>query len=826
MIKKFGFLLVLAFSVAFATAQDVKSPSQFLGYEIGTQFTRHSDVVDYFNHVAENSALVSYHHYGKTNERRPLTYAVVTSENNQRNIEAIRLNNLKQIGLAEGTANPDVAIVWLSYNVHGNEASSTEAAMQTLYELITKKQSWLENTVVIIDPNLNPDGRDRYVNWYNQVKSTPYDSRQMAAEHNEPWPGGRPNHYLFDLNRDWAWATQVETQQRLKIYNQWMPHIHVDFHEQGINEPYYFAPAAEPFHEIISDWQRDFQTQIGKNHAKYFDAEGWLFFTRERFDLLYPSYGDTYPTYMGAIGMTYEQAGHGRAGLGIDTDEGYELTLVDRVAHHTVAGLSTVEISSKNANKLNTEFQKYFQSNLKYKSFVLQGEQDKINALTKLLDVHEIKYGFANGGKVTGFHYGSNKSGSMDMKNALVVSTNQPKGRMVQALFEPEAKLSTPLTYDITAWSLPYAYGLDAVASTVLISSSAAVAPLAGLNTPNTNAAGYIAKWNSMEDAKFLAALLQANIKVRFTEKPFAIGGNQFERGSLIITKSDNRNNPDFHNTLVEIANNYKRQLYASPTSFSDSGTDFGSPDVKMIHNQRIGLLRGKGVSSLNFGAIWHFFEKELHYPITVLDTDYFKQVDFSGFDVLVVPSGFYYSLLDENTMNKLKEWVQKGGKIIAFEYALRAFADKDGFGLKSNKSEDSENENQNLISYAEREEASVKDFITGSIFKIAMDNTHPMAFGYGKTYHTLKANTASYAFLENGYNIGYIQGTAESVSGFVGSAALKQQSNSLIFGEQRLGRGSMVYFVDDLLFRSFWHNGKLFFVNSLFFVNNSVPVL
>ncbi|HZH70486.1 MAG TPA: M14 family zinc carboxypeptidase, partial [Flavobacteriaceae bacterium] len=195
MIKTFGFLLMMIFAVTFSEAQDLKSPSDFLGYEIGTQFTRHSDVVDYFNHVAENSALVSYYHYGKTNERRPLTYAVVTSENNQRKLETIRLNNLKQIGLAEGTANPDVAIVWLSYNVHGNEASCTEAAMQTLYELITKKQSWLENTVVIIDPNLNPDGRDRYVNWYNQVKSTPYDSRQIAAEHNEPWPSGRPNHY-------------------------------------------------------------------------------------------------------------------------------------------------------------------------------------------------------------------------------------------------------------------------------------------------------------------------------------------------------------------------------------------------------------------------------------------------------------------------------------------------------------------------------------------------------------------------------------------------------------------------------------------------------
>jgi len=342
--------LLFLFVSTLSTAQ-LQSPSDFLNYEIGTEFSRHADVVRYFEHVATNSNMVTYQPYGKTNERRPLTYAIVSSPKNMANIETIRMDNLKNAGIETGSANPQIAIVWLSYNVHGNEASSTEAAMVTLYKLITENKAWLENTVVIIDPCVNPDGRDRYVNWYNQVKATPYNPTQIAAEHNEPWPGGRANHYLFDLNRDWAWATQVESQQRLKIYNAWMPHIHVDFHEQGINEPYFFAPAAEPFHEIISDFQRDFQVEIGKNHARYFDEEGWLFFTRERFDLLYPSYGDTYPTFMGAIGMTYEQAGHGRGGLGINNDEGFKLTLIDRVAHHTTTGLSTVEISSKKCSK-------------------------------------------------------------------------------------------------------------------------------------------------------------------------------------------------------------------------------------------------------------------------------------------------------------------------------------------------------------------------------------------------------------------------------------------------------------------------------------------
>lgn len=817
-------LFLFVFEIGFS--QQVKSPSEFLGYDIGTQFTRHADIVNYFNHVAESSDMVTYQEYGQTNERRKLTYAVVTSANNQRNIEAIRLNNLKQIGLAEGTANPEIAIVWLSYNVHGNEASSAEAAMQTLYELVTQKQAWLENTVVIIDPNLNPDGRDRYVNWYNQVKSTPYNSAQVAAEHMEPWPGGRPNHYLFDLNRDWAWATQVETQQRLKIYNQWMPHIHVDFHEQGINEPYYFAPAAEPFHEIISDWQREFQTQIGQNHARYFDKEGWLFFTRERFDLLYPSYGDTYPTYLGAIGMTYEQAGHGRAGLGIDTDEGYELTLVDRVEHQKTTGLSTVEISSQNAKKLNTEFQKFFQPNLKYKSYVLQGETDKVNALAKLLDLHEINYGFATGGRATGFHYGTNQNGSLEMKNALVVSTNQPKGRMVQALFEPETKLSTPLTYDITAWNLPHAYGLDAIASTTLVSANTAPAKVMHVNTPNPDAAGYIAKWNSMQDAAFLAELLQAGVKVRFSEKKFGLAGERFERGSLVITKSDNRRVENYNQKVTEIANKHNRKLFVALTSFSDTGTDFGSPDVKIIHPPKVALLKGPYTSSLSYGALWHFFEQQLHYPVTNIDTDYFKNITLDQFDVLILPSGYYQSYLDESALSKIKDWVSKGGTLIAIDNALSTFADKEGFGLKRNSNEDAEKSEPNyLIPYDQREQESVKHFITGSIFKTKVDVSHPLAFGYKENYFTLKAGTSSYGFLEGGNNVAYIEGDAERVSGFAGEEALKSLKNSLVFGEHRMGRGSVIYLADDVMFRSFWENGKLFLVNSLFFINNKVVV-
>ncbi|WP_081212066.1 M14 family metallopeptidase [Salegentibacter sediminis] len=806
---------ILLFFIFQSYAQ-LQSPKEFLGYEPGEQFSRHADVVNYFEHVAEHSPLVEYHTYGKTNERRPLTYAVISSEENIKNLEQIRNRHLAN---ARNEAEAETAIVWLSYNVHGNEASSTEASMKTLYALITEKRDYLENTVVIIDPTVNPDGRDRYANWYNQVKAEPYNTSQAAIEHNEPWPGGRPNHYLFDLNRDWAWATQIETRERLKIYNQWLPHIHVDFHEQGMNEPYYFAPAAEPFHEIITPFQREFQTEIGKNHARYFDEEGWLYFTKERFDLLYPSYGDTYPTYMGAIGMTYEQAGH--VGLGIKTDEGYVLTLKDRVAHHHTTGLSTVEVASKNAERLNKEFNKFFDnSQLETKSYVVKGNPDKIAALRKLLDRHEIEYGQTSSKRINGYLYEQDKSGSFDTgENSLVVNTNQLKGKMVDVLFEPSTTLVDSLTYDITAWSLPYAYGLDAVASKREVSSESFSKRPEIKNTPRPAGAGYISKWNALQDAQFLAALLKEGIKVRFSEVPFENDGKKFDRGSLVITKSDNRNLENFDKKVTGLAEAHQRDLLAAETSFAGSGPDFGSPEIKLIHPPKIAVLRGNGTSSLNYGEIWYFFEQELQYPITSISTDYFSGVDLSQFDVLVMPEAYYSELLDESGFDNLKSWIRSGGKVIALGRAVSNFAGKESLSLKENKTE-KDTVSANLIPYAKRERESAKDLITGSIIKTKIDNTHPMAFGYGDTYFSLKLNNRSFSLLNEGYNVGYLK-KPEVIAGFAGSKATKNLENSLIFGEERLGKGSIIYLADNPLFRGFWQNGKLFFVNSIFFVNN-----
>ncbi len=821
-----NFVFIIFISVQMSS-QNLESPSEFLGYELGTQFSRHHQVVDYFKYVSdEMSTNVKLVQYGETNERRPLYVTYISSEDNIKNLEQIRNNNLKNAGVIEGDSTPsNIAIVWLSYNVHGNEASSSEASMKTLYALLTKKKDLLKNTVVIIDPCLNPDGRDRYVNWFNRTASTPYNSDQQASEHNEPWPGGRPNHYLFDLNRDWVWATQKETQARLKIYNKWLPQVHVDFHEQGINEHYYFAPAAEPFHEIITDWQRDFQTQIGKNNASYFDKAGWLFFTKEYFDLLYPSYGDTYPTYMGAIGMTFEQAGHGRAGLGVLNDENELLTLTDRIEHHYTTGISTIEVSSQNTEKLNSEFKKFFDntSRLKYKSFVLQGNSDNIEALKSLLDKHDIHYGYnTSNGKISGYEYFKASNGSLNSTpNDLVVSTNQPKGNIVNVLFEPHTKLVDSLTYDITAWSLPYAYGLDAIASEKLIPSNSKPSAII-TNSINPNSVAYMLNWNSLKDAEFLSYLLQQQVNIRFTEKPITTSGLQFNRGSLIITRSDNKTLQDFDTIVIKAANTFHRQLYPIKSGFSTSGPDLGSDNIKIIHNPKVAILTGPNVLSLNYGSLWHFFEAELHFPLTSLPSSNFSNINLNKYHTLLIPEGNYKDIFDKKNLEKLQTWVKSGGKVIAFGSALKIFSNKEEFDLKTTDYKKEEKKDSiNFIPYADRTREGIKSKVLGAIYKIKVDNTHPLAFGYPSNYFTLKNDNYAFNLLgKNNFNIAYFGEDTKPISGFAGSDTYNALKNTLVFGEERLGEGNIIYFVDDIMFRGFWENGKLFLANAIFLDN------
>jgi len=833
-----SFLFLISTLVSSA---QLKSPDEFLGYKIGTRYTPHWKIVNYFQHVAANaSGNVKLEQYGQTNEGRPLLLSFVSSSDNISRLEQIRLNNLRLANLTKDRAAPveenAPALVWLSYNVHGNETSSSEAAMMTIWSLVdpsnTKTKDWLKNTVVIIDPCINPDGRDRYVNWFNSIVGKNMNPSLSAREHREPWPGGRTNHYNFDLNRDWAWQTQIESQQRMKMYNQWMPHVHVDFHEQGVNNPYYFAPAAQPFHEVITQWQRDFQVTIGKNHAKYFDANGWLYFTKEVFDLFYPSYGDTYPVYNGAIGMTYEQGGGPAGGLGALTDEGDTLTLLDRATHHYTTGLSTIEVSSLNASRLVREFRKFFNDAVssgvgEYKTYLIKNnetDRERVNALMALLDKNGIQYEFAGGssrGTFSGYNYFSARDEMFTIDgNDLFIHSQQPRSAMIKVLFEPKSKLVDSNTYDITAWSLPYVYSLKTYASKTKLQSSAGTRPSAITNNVS-DAYGYVIRWQGLQSVKALTTLLQQGLKVRFSETPFESNGQQFDRGSLIIIK---KGNEKFGNSLASIinqacnANNVKANTIT--TGFVDKGFDFGSRKIHYIKTPRIALLTGESVGSNAAGEIWHFFEQTLNYPLTLINANDFGRINWSDFDVLILPSGNYRFFTEKSSTDQLKEWINKGGKLVALEGAVGQLAKTD-WAIKSKKVDDSDKKDpyDALDIYEEREREFIKSNIPGSIFKVQLDNTHPLAFGYPNFYYTLKQDDALYEFIkEGGWNVGVLKKDSQ-VSGFVGSSLKAKLNDALVFGVQDMGSGKIVYLADNLLFRNFWENGKLMFCNAVFFV-------
>lgn len=824
--------LLLLLVLTTATFAQLKSPSEFLGYELGEQWTPHHRVHDYFHHVVENSDMATVTKYGYTYEGRVLYYATISSTQNMQRLDEIRTNNLKRVGFAEGEPSADkTPILWLSYNVHGNETSSSEAAMNTIYTLLTEKKDWLNDVVVLIDPMINPDGRDRYVFWNKSVTGAQVNPNPESREHNEPWPGGRTNHYYFDLNRDWAWQTQTESQQRIQAYLKWMPHVHVDFHEQSYNSPYYFAPAAKPFHNAITDWQRDYQTMIGKNHSNYFDKNNWLYFTKESFDLFYPSYGDTWPTFSGAIGMTYEQGGHSRAGLAVRTAEGDTLTLKDRLTHHTTTGLSTVEITAKNKDKVVDEFAKYFAETRnngsgEYKTFVVKksSNPDKVASLLQYLVRQNIEFGVASGdSRAEGFDYSTGNTGRVNIqKGDYVIDTYQPQGTLVRVLFEPKPELEDSLTYDITSWEMFYSYGVNGFAIKGKVSKN----PVSSTTTSvvsNTirKPYAYLAKWNSLDDVKFLADLFKQGINTRYAEQAFVIDNKKHDAGTLIITRNGNEKMGDKFDTIIKnTADNHGRILTPVSTGFVTAGRDFGSSSVPFITAPKIGLLAGDGTSSNMVGHIWHYFDQQIEYPINLLNLDDLRYVTWHEYDVLIMPSGSYNSVFNESGLNDLKSWIRDGGTLIAVEGANRFLAGKEGFSLKQKSTKDSDDEEDNeedkLRIYGESRRSSASRLNAGSIFELTMDNTHPLAYGYDNQYMSLKLGSTGYEYLENGWNVGVAKSGAHR-SGFVGSEAKVLLENSLSFGVQNMGAGKVVYMIDNPLFRGFWHNGKLLFGNAIF---------
>ena len=836
------FLVALASVMIIATiqSQTIKSPDQFLGYELGTQFTYHYKAVEYFKYIADISPLAEYREYGTTNEGRPLGVCFISSEENLANLEEYRKNNLIKTGLLKGEfTGKQIPFIWLGYNVHGNEAAGMETAMKTLYTLVTGSykgvSEYLKGCIIVIDPCQNPDGHDLYTNRYRRSMNVIINPDGKSWEHNQGWPGARANHYLFDLNRDWTWQTQSETQQRLIFYNQFMPQVHADFHEMGPESTFFFAPGADPWNNSITPWQREFHKLMGNGNAFLFNEKFRLYFTKENYDLFYPSYGDTWPLLNGAIGFTYEQGGGGASGLAYKQESGDTLTLKERIDGHFTASMATLKVSYDNREKLLAEYNKYFADgannpSFQYKSVIIKGSNEKSNIsdFLKLLTRNQIRYSFAGniGKKYKGFNYDFNKEGEVTIeKGDILVSAYQPQSHFMQILFEPKSKTLDSLSYDLTAWALPYVYNLKAFAIVDKITpDTAKVEPGIIVNdVSSVKPYAYVTNFFGFDELKFMAALYRKNIKLRYSLKPFVLNGTNYNRGSIIIARGDNKHlEVDFDKNVTMAANECQVKLIPTTTGLVDSGKDFGSEKSPLMKKRSVALLCGEGTSAGSVGELWYFFEKELNYPLTLINTSTTENVDLKNYKILILTSGTYSKLKDT-----IIDYVKRGGRVIALENAISLFAGEKTTSLakaietrtaeqkiaeKKIKSDDStllkkfEYENDRRYNLSERS--------AGSIYKVKLDDTHPFSFGMGKEWFIMK-RTAGYPFLTTGSNIGYIL-DKEPVSGFAGFKYKDKIKNTLVIGMEKIGSGEVVYITDNPYFRAFWKSGRVLLGNTV----------
>jgi hypothetical protein len=401
----------------------------------------------------------------------------------------------------------------------------------------------------------------------------------------------------------------------------------------------------------------------------------------------------------------------------------------------------------------------------------------------------------------------------------LIIPAIQPKSALVKVLFEPKSALADSLTYDITAWALPYAYGLKAYATTQKLDASGNI-NFVSIQNPAAEPYAYVIPWNGVNAARLAGKLLSKGIRLRFTDEPFESGGQSFGRGAILVMRTGNQHVSDFWATVRSLANESQVKLATVQSGMVDRGYDFGSNRVRSLRNKKIALITGEGVAATSAGEIWYYFDQVLEYPVTLINSTQLSNIRWSDYDVVILPNGNYKFLNDKASAEAFRSWISSGGNVIALERAVAQLS-KLEWSIKSKKEDvlDTGDNYAALRKFENREREFLPNVTPGSIFKVELDNTHPLAYGYPNYYYTLKGDESIYEFIkEGGWNVGVIRKDRQ-LSGFVGSRLQTRLQDGMLFGVQEIGRGTVTYFTDPVLFRSFWENGKLMFANALFMV-------
>lgn len=813
----------------------IPSPEQFLGYPVGDWHTRHDRIVSYFQELARVSPKAHFQIIGYTNERRPQVVLTITSPENYARIEEIRKEHLK---LADPSQSMNISnmpvIITHGYNVHGNEPSSSEAAMLTAYYLIAAQgpeaERTLKEAVIHVDPNYNPDGRDRHSNWANMHKGFPPVADPMDREHNEVWPGGRFNHYWFDLNRDWLPLAHVESRNRVEFFHQWLPNVCTDYHEMGTNATNFFEPT-KPYGSENPVVPRPNYDQLNPLFAKYFakamDEIGSLYFSKENFDNSYPGYGSTYPDIHGGLGLVFEQAssrGH------VQQSSTKVVTFAFTIRNHVRTSLATVKAGVENRELLLKHQQEYFRSALDegkksaIKAYVFgdSKDQSRTKAFADLLLKHRIEtYQLTSDLSV-----GANK---YEKGKAFVVPTDQTQYRMVRSLFEKVTSFHDSVFYDASTWTLSLAYGLphDALTIANKFSKGARITAedVALKPAPVTKSNyAYLIDWTEYNSARALYYLLSNKVFVKTTFKPFAAEVNGAKRnfgyGTLVISVADqNLNADELYDIVKEASATAGVDVFTVSTGLSLDGVDLGSGNIRTVQNPKVAMLIGDGVAATDAGAIWYLLDSKLKMPITKVNTSQFGQLRISDYNTLIMVAG-NYNMLGENGANKIRSWVQQGGTLILMKTAINwAIANK---VVDEQLKKEEEKKDAKRFDYVTAGDYQGSRAIGGSIYMGNLDITHPLGFGFTNRELPVYRNTS--VFIEqskNPFNTVIKYTSKPLLSGYIHPSNLEKIKNSVSLQVSNVGQGRAVLFVDDPAFRGYWNGTNKLFFNALFFGSN-----
>ncbi len=800
----------------------IPKPADIIGHEVGEWHVTHDKLLFYMQQLAQASNRISLENRGATFEGRPIVLLTITSPKNHQNIEKIRQEHLaltESSGASQSLETMPI-VVYQGFSIHGNEPSGANAGLAYAYYLAAAQgreiDELLDSMIILMDPSYNPDGLQRFAYWANTNKSKQLNPDRNEREYHEVWPGGRTNHYWFDMNRDWLPVQLPESRARIASFHKWLPNILTDHHEMGTNSTFFFQPG-EPsrVHPLTPKLNQELTAEIGTYHAKALDKIGSLYYSEENYDDYYYGKGSTFPDINGSIGILFEQGssrGH------IQESENGILTFPFTIRNQFTTALSTVEAARNMRTKI-LGYQRDFyagarneatKSSAKVIVFGDRKDAAKTWHLAEILHRHKIKFHeLARETTIAGKSY--------EKGSSYVVPMNQKNHRLIKAMFEKRTSFTDSLFYDVSAWTFPLAFNLDyaEVNSTAHLGPEVTnFVPLSGTVDKKSSYA-YLFEWHEYYTPKALNKILNKGLRAKVAKAPFSLGGKQYDYGTIMVPVQHQDLDADaLHQFLMNVAQASKIRVHAVSTGLT-KGIDLGSNDFDPLTRQKVGILVGDGVRSYDAGEIWHLFDTRYDMKITKIDTKYFNTVDLSRYTDLILPASQGNTFLDATGVDKLKTWVKNGGTLIGYRTMAEWFHKQEV--VKLNLKKDSLVAKN--VSFGQKSDFKGAQVTGGAIFEAKLDRSHPINYGYKSDKLALFRNTNIYIEPDkNSYNNPIQYTNSPLQSGYISEEKLSLLKNSVPFQARQLGKGKVLVFTDNTNFRAFWYGTNKLLMNAIFF--------